>query len=644
MILEYDISTLSDFLAQAPKYWLLPMLLLVLIVAAFGFLIVLLRRGFNGSGKSFSEGLGRSFFDIAAFSPSRLWAITRLTIKESIRRRVVVIGVVFLLVLLFAGWFLDPNSENPAKLFHSFVLTMSTYLIMLLALFLSSFSLPTDFKMKTIYTVVTKPVRSSEMVLGRILGVALITSVILLFMGLVSYAFVGMKLNHTHLLSEQEDLTRLESGPVLWKGETQLANGHKHEVSVLDDGTVEVSEVNGHKHDVSFEEIDGKRRYIVQNQHGTIQARTPIYGKLGFRNQQMLDTDEGINVGNEWMYRSYIGGGSKGAANEEAAIFTFSDITPERFHYEDAGGDSEGLVLEMTLGVFRTHMADIEKTVMGAISIRNPHTGLRVEALTFSTEEFIIKAVQVPWKIQGTPQITQRRARNATDGSMIVTPSDADMVRFRNDPQLMHKGTFDFFEDFVHDGKVEIWLQCIESGQYIGVSQGDMYIRGPDGLVLVNFAKGFFGIWMQMLIVIAFGVLFSTFLSGPVALLSTVGIMIAGYWKTFMLEIAENTKLGGGPFESLYRLVTGENMMTDLPPGFTTSFIKASDEVYSYFMTLASQIVPPLSDFQIYHEALVNGFNISWQWMAVHGLQTAAYVLPLFLVAYVILNAREVAK
>ena len=40
-------------------------------------------------------------------SPRRVWAIARLAIKESFRRRVIVALVVFFLILLFAGWFLQ---------------------------------------------------------------------------------------------------------------------------------------------------------------------------------------------------------------------------------------------------------------------------------------------------------------------------------------------------------------------------------------------------------------------------------------------------------------------------------------------------------------------------------------------------------
>ena len=55
-------------------------------------------------------------------------------------------------------------------------------------------------------------------------------------------------------------------------------------------------------------------------------ARRPQYGRLRFRDQQGLDTDKGVNVGDEWEYRSFIAGGTKAAC-----IWLFTDITPEKY-------------------------------------------------------------------------------------------------------------------------------------------------------------------------------------------------------------------------------------------------------------------------------------------------------------------------
>ena len=110
----------------------------------------------------------------------------------------VVVFAVFIVVLLFAGWFLDRSSAHPSELYLSFVLTATSYLVLLLALFLSSLSLPADIKNKTLHTVVTKPVRSSEVILGRMVGFSVMGSLLLLVMGAISYGFVVRGLSHGH--------------------------------------------------------------------------------------------------------------------------------------------------------------------------------------------------------------------------------------------------------------------------------------------------------------------------------------------------------------------------------------------------------------------------------------------------------------
>ena len=648
MILEQNIPDFVDWIGPAALSWFIAVAVMLGIAFAVGAVFALIWYGPSRFWAPFKQAVLRGG-ENAIISPARTWAIAQLTIKESIRRRVLLIFAMFLVLILMAGWFLDPSGENPAALYLAFVTGATTILVLLLALFLSAFSLPTDFKSKTIYTVVTKPVRSSELVFGRIVGIGLVGTVILVLMAGASYVFVTSSLEHTHLLSEREDLTpvsiaddnTVDAQRVVFRGETQLSNGHKHPVTVFADGRVVVDEVNGHIHHITVERRGEQTRYTVEKEQGTWQARIPIYSRmLSFRKSDGLEASEGINVGDEWEYRSYISGPGDGVTASEAAIFSFEGIRESRFSPETL---MRGLPVEVTMGVFRTHKGDIEQRVNGSLSIRNPQTGLRVEVMTFSTEEFITKALLIPRRFEGTPQIVQRQGRNP-NGTNFIAPSDEVVEAGRNDIRLSQRREFDLFEDFIADGKVEIWLQCLDRGQYVGVARYDLYIRAADASVTLNFVKGFYKIWMQMIILISFGVLFSTFLSGPVAMLSTIGVLIAGFSKSFVIELGLNRVLGGGPFESFYRLMIQQNMVVDLPTSVATQFIKAADVVYSKFLLLVGQAVPPLSEYAVYDNALVSGFNIPMGWVLNHSIMTLAYAVPLFIVAYLILSNREVAQ
>ncbi|MDR1480164.1 MAG: hypothetical protein LBJ00_14605 [Planctomycetaceae bacterium] len=633
--------------------WLASVLILVGAALAIGLLVCLIRHGWGGTYVVFVNTIKRAVANLTSFSIARTWAITRLTIIESLRGRIVYVLILFLGILLFAGWFLNPQVEDPAKYYLSFVLFTTMILVMLMVLFLGSFSLPTDIKNKTIYAVVTKPVLGSEIVFGRIIGVSIIGTFVLILMGAASYFFVISELQHTHIVTEKSDLTPVplssdsnEDDPkrVVMRGRTRATNGHRHDVEILADGTIDVSVVNGHNHKITAEKSDTFTRYIVGVERGSLQARIPIYGKLSFRDGDGNDTKKGINVGHEWEYRSYIGGRtSEATANEESAIFVFENLNESMFPKLNESFQY-GLPIEMTVGVFRTVKANIEKPVYASLSVRNPRTGLTVEVMTFGTEESITKSLVIPWEISNTPQIIQRKGREG--GQYYEMPDTAEINVLRNDPVLNARRQFDFFKDFVADGRVEIWLKCIDRHQYIGIAQADLYVRANNASVRLNFVKGFYAIWMRMIIVTAFGVLFSTFLSGPIAMLSTIGIMIAGFSKGFLVQIGIGTILGGGPFESLYRLMTQQNMVTDLPAeNYSTTFIKTSDFIYERVLLLPiGKAIPPLSDYGIYDSALVSGFNITSGWLLNHSVMTFAYAVPIFFVAYLILSNRELAK
>ena len=170
MILETNIEQYLLWLPGALAYFGIMAAVVALVALVVGFLVAAVRHGPMAAGDRTYRLLSSAAVDLVHTSPRRVWAIARLALKETIRRRVWVVFVIFALVLLFAGWFLDPNSQDPAELYVDFVLWWTNLLILFLAIVLSTFSLPNDFKSKTIYTVVTKPVRSSDIVLGRILG------------------------------------------------------------------------------------------------------------------------------------------------------------------------------------------------------------------------------------------------------------------------------------------------------------------------------------------------------------------------------------------------------------------------------------------------------------------------------------------
>ena len=634
MVIENPLPYFSEWIRGSGLDWVIAIAVLLALGLAASYLIVALRYGLGRGARITLKALGDAWRGLIRISPRRVWALAWLGVKESIRRRIVVGFAVFIVLLSFAGWFLDPRSSNPAQLYLSFVLTATSYLVLALMLLLSAFSLPADMKNKTLHTVVTKPVEASEVVLGRILGFVVVGTVLLAAMSLMSYVFVVRGVAHTHELpaanlKAPDQALAGAAGEEEGFTEPTRFHPHRHRVRVKhigpDEVQVRVENEQGHYHSVSATKTGDDWQYTLGNQEGILQAKVPVYGKLSFRDRTGVDTEKGINVGDEWTYRSYIQG-----ASDAAAVWTFTDLRADRY--------PDTVPVEMNIGVFRTHKGKMTEGVLGVLGLRNPTTGLYVEVKVFESKEFVPLTLEIPRKIKdfSSAQMVQRKFQGQS-GPVQLRPEQVDAT-------LAKKDSFDLFEDLVSNGELEVWLKCAVPGQYFGAGQADLYLRSADASFTLNFFKGYLGIWLQMVLVIGFGVMFSTFLSAPVAMIATAGTLLGGFFSDFMSRIGHHEVYGGGPFESMFRLVTQDNVMTELEPGLRTDIMHMADRVAEKFLGSIASIVPPFGDFS-YADQLANGFDILWNpYILVPVIRAIGYLLPVFLAGYLFLKTREVAR
>ena len=607
MVLEEEIPRFSAWIGPAIVSWLFAVGLVAVFAAALAWLVQSALYGPLVAGDRIYRGVLTTLADLAGMSPRRIWALARLAVQESLRRNVLVVLGLFALIVLFAGWFLDPASVNPGKLYLGFILSATNLLVCLVVLVLSVFSLPADIKAKAIQTVTTKPVRTGEIVLGRMLGFALVGSVLLALMGAVGWAFVVRSVRHDHELHADDVLEiKADDGTTTgFEGRTSLVRGHRHRVDLGVDGSGRTDTVQGHRHTVRAVETSSGKAYEVGPPEGLLEARKPLRGTLRFLDRQGKPSTKGISVGAEWSYRQYIEGGSLAAA-----IWTFDGVTEREF--------PDGLPLEMIVRVFRTYKGDIEKGIAGSVRVRNPANGLQCDPIYFTAKEFTIDSLLIPRQL----------ATTTTDGGTRQV---------------------DLFSDVVTDGRVEIVLQCLEPAQYYGVAQANFYLRRGSGSFALNYAKSCLGIWFSMLIVTALGVMFSTFLSGPVALLAALSVVLVGQFREFIQRLFESqvtgdTKLvpGGGPIESLYRIVTQTSITLELDPSPAVTAMKAIDTLLLAPMRLGAALFPSLSELGT-GDFLAGGFDIPGDLLGAHAMESLGYLVAFFIVGAVCLKAREVA-
>lgn len=466
--------------------------------------------------------------DFFHLSPKRIWAIAWLTIIEAVRRKALLVFVVFAFLMMFAGWFLDSElrADLQVKNAVSFALTTVSWLTIPVLLLLSCWGIPEDIRVRSIHTVVTKPVRRNEIVMGRILGFSTVAAGIVAIMGIVGYVWI--------------------------------------------------------------------RRQVPDN--APLICRVPVYGTLDFLDSQGNVSKAGINVGDIWEFRSYIEGATKAAA-----IYKFPVSEPV-----------DRIKLESRFEAFRTHKGRMGQSLLVRYVLVNPTKELRVPLDSFEIKEFNINE-----------QFVERK------------------ISFY-DEQLKDKRTVDLFDDVIDQNVLTVEVQCLDSGQYLGMARPDFFIRLPDRSFAVGYFKAVFGIWLLTVFVVCIGVTSSTFVKGPIATLLTFSVLIIGQgFRDFMIRLITGVQKGGGPIESWYRLVTHMNETLELPDNIGIKLMKGIDNVMLGGLWLMQHLIPDLDSFDM-SPYVANGFDVPWAVAMSRSLAvTIGYLIPCLLVGYYSLTLRE---
>ena len=523
-------------------YWLLVFGSFVGVIFAVAILVSLGIYGVSGPVAVMGR-VRQGMYDFVHLSPRRIWAMAWLTITEAVRRKALLVFVVFAFLMMFAGWFLDSDlrSDLQAKNAISFALTTASWLTIPVLLLLSCWGIPEDIRLRSMHTVVTKPVRRNEIVMGRILGFSTVAAGVVAVMGIVGYVWV--------------------------------------------------------------------RRQVPDS--SSLICRVPVYGTLQFLDREGNVSDKGINTGDIWEFRSYIEGGTKASG-----LYKFP-----------MDGPVDQIKLESRFEAFRTHKGRIGQSLLVRYVLVNPTKKLRVPLESFEIKEFSLNEQFIDRKISFY------------------------------DEDKEDKRTVDLFEDLVHfdaDDKIKsnvlaVEVQCLDSGQYLGMARPDFFIRLPDRPFAVGYFKAVFGIWLLCVFVVSVGVTVSTFVKGPVATIVTATYVIIGAGQIvlgvdvrgFMVNLITGVQKGGGPLESSYRLAKQINDTLALPDTIAFKVMQKIDEVMIAGLWLMQHLIPDLSSFGM-SPYVANGFDVPWAVAIFRSLAvTIGYLIPCLLVGYYSLTLRE---
>ena len=129
--------------------------------------------------------------DLKRIALSRVWAIAGICQTEALRKKILwvtplaIIGVI--VISQFQGQMAPDDAIRQTTKFSLFA---SSMLVTITAIILACTNLPREIESRVIFTIVTKPTTRLEIVLGKIVGFARISALIILIMGLFTLAYL----------------------------------------------------------------------------------------------------------------------------------------------------------------------------------------------------------------------------------------------------------------------------------------------------------------------------------------------------------------------------------------------------------------------------------------------------------------------
>jgi hypothetical protein len=472
--------------------------------------------------------------NVVALSPRRILALARLSFKEAVRRRVLYVFSILLVVFLFASWFLSSEKpENQVRDYVGAVDVVMSFLLLLTAFLLASFSIPNDIKQQTIHTVLTKPVQRFEIVLGRFLGYAALMTMVLFVMTGVSLIYLVRQID-PDAASES-----LKARDPAW--------GDLHFEGTGDDNK-----------GINVGREWGYRSYIAAQQPGQ-----PRHTAI-------------------WQFQSV----SSSFKDRPAVPCEFSfDVFRSTKGYEDRG-ISTGLYFRTwrcKKGNVEEYQKELQKRRM------DPKGATDSDILNDLSEKygyFEVPAVAVATGHTYSVDIPGGLFKNIAEGPDDDMRQEAAQTK-RALPALEVRVLCHSPTQYVGMAKYDLWLrQDDPNGRYDKVWFAYNFFKAQ----VVS-------LWLKLLLVIGISVSLSTFLSGVITLLVSLILYMCGKIGNFVLSVAWGVNLGGGVFTSMYTLFQLKQPTTEVEKTSTTGVLLFSDRWVQFALRRVVDLFPDVDRF-----------------------------------------------
>jgi ABC-type transport system involved in multi-copper enzyme maturation permease subunit len=514
----------------------------------------------------------------------RIWALTRLTMMEAVRRRVLWVFLILLLPALFPpSWFLQVKPEDQIRINVALVHFGANAVLLLAAAALAAFSIPADIRNQTIHTIVTKPVEKFEIVIGRFLGYALLTTGVLLAV----LAFAALMIASTRIESEAREESMKAREPVY--GELDFRGPGNFQ-----------GESVGREWEY--------RRYVpggLANPFRALYHFNDVSQKLATRDWVDCEFDFDI-------FRT-----TKGEENK-AVECTFFVFTHQAM--DETGAPSRQIIIEYqkrTKGISPTASptgTDSEKRQWAELEKVSGELGY-FEYLNKPIADYHTDSIPIPRTI----------FEKAREGEPKAFPRP-------NRPPISPRLT--------------VAIRCDSNTQFLGVAKYDLYLLANEGRFYLNFFKGAIGIWMRVMLVIGIAVACSTYLNGVISMIVTAVLTGLGFFKStimMMVLLLASDVPNPGPFDSLRKLANNESLGMQADPTNPTHQVAAAfDEVFRWVMRRVISAVPDMERLT-WRDYVADGFNVPTEDVFWNFLGVAGYLAMWAALSHYLIKWREVA-
>lgn len=608
-------------------------------------------------------GIGEPFVrDMFKMRWRRIMALSKVAYKEAVRFRVHWLFFIIMLPFLFKSVWLSGRAADEFRKLIGVATFFTMLLVLITAVLLSSFSLPTDIKNQTIHTVVTKPVERFEIVLGRFFGY-----VYLMTLGLAGMTALCLVLvNFTTINEKAKQETVKARVPVRGKLEFKASEKRKDF-----DGTNVGREFDYRKyiggHELSNERAVWHFRSIPSAMTRAARDRVPVEFTFDIFRMTKGDENKGVSVAFRFVAHNcpqkppepgqapgiWQWADGEGKEQYDAAVRGLGGdgqrgylISPAQLARRDAlakkaeaqaASESERkerdalvrLVARMKSLADRLRKVGVEVSAEGEALWTKP---VNVEAIRPDSPNWpVANAVAEEF---GFYEI---RGMDVYDYAVMSVDVPAGLLRgaAQGDPGKDDKGNT--------KPRFSVYVKCESGGQLLGMAEPDLYILEDVKSFSQNFIKAMFGLWCKLCIVVALAVACSTYLSGVLSLLATVVIFNLGFLSDHMNDLATNRNIGGGPFESMSRLVKAEAPTAPTSDSAGIRVIHILDQFWAWTVRRIQNVVPDVESLSWSH-FLSEGYNVNTEFLLVNLMVTLGYLLPWGVLAYYLLKSREVAN